>query len=272
MHDVPDVSDEMLMAFADDALDGAERAAVLAYLSGHPDARERVAMFALTRNRLIQLLNERLVEPVPERLLATIMGTQADPAAAGQGPARRPARLWDAVAASLGGFFSRASLGLSAASLALGAVAGIVVGTHMSARGTPGEALVALRGGAIVADGALAAALETSAGDKPATFASADGAATWTPVLTFESQDGRFCRQYALSAGSSGQSAALACRAATGHWRIEASLTLSQAGGTALVRPSGRTGEIEDKVAGMIKGDAIVGAAEQGLIARHWQR
>lgn len=279
MHEIPEFPDELLMAFADGELRGAERQNVVDYLSRNPAARERVAMFALTRDGLIRLLNEPLIEPVPERLLATIMGAKSRSSfgAAGRAPpARRTATLWDTLASSLGGFFSRSSLALPAAALAAGAVAGIVAAPHLTPHGVPAAgslpALIAMREGAIVATGSLASALESAPGGKPATLASADGAATLKPVLTFEAEDGRYCRQYTLTTPGFSRSAGLACRGAAGQWQIEAAVALGQApqSDKPVVQPSGNDGEIEDKVARMMKGNAIAGASEQGLIDRHW--
>ena len=274
MADLPEISNEMLMAFVDGELKGAELRIVLDYLDRNPGDRARLTPYQATRADLPPILSEALIGPSPDRLLETIM-TAPGPASGATGrapPSRRTETLWDTLAASFGGLFSRTSLGLPVTALALGAVAGILVGTRLPSFETPGSTLVAMRDGAIVAAGPLASALESATGDKPATLSAGDGAATWTPVLTFEAEDGRFCRQYTLSIPAGSQSAGLACRAAAGQWQIESAVALGQAAGQGGVRPSGRQGEIEDKVARMIKGDAIVGAPERSLIDRHWAK
>jgi len=97
---------------------------------------------------------------------------------------------------------------------------------------------------------------------------------TATPVLSFESRDGGYCRELAI-AGAGGSAAALACRRDDG-WQIEALSFLAgpaQSGGQpgGEFRPAGRASSaIDAAVDERIVGDPLDSAAETALIESAW--
>ena len=67
------MSDEMLMAYADDALSNAERRQVEAAIAVNPQLRRRLEPFVVTRSTLPEVFSEALTSPLPGRLLKTVM-------------------------------------------------------------------------------------------------------------------------------------------------------------------------------------------------------
>jgi anti-sigma factor RsiW len=151
--------------------------------------------------------------------------------------------------------------------LAIGGVLGYLVAEDGSA---PDAALLASMGGVARGSG-LDDTLETAPSGTAREIAAG---LTVTPVLSFESRDGGYCRELAI-AGANGSAAALACRGDDG-WRVEALSFLAgparngnQAGGE--FRPAGRaTSAIDAAIDERIVGDALDAAAEAALIGSAW--
>jgi hypothetical protein len=184
------LTDEMLMAYADGELDAAARAQVEAAMAADPDTARRVADHQRLREAVRRGFDAALDEPVPERLLAAARAGSA--ASAQVLPFRRPPprRTWPQWG-----------------TLAAGMVLGILVwqlgaGLH--------PALIASRGGDILATGPLAQALDMQlAATQPPDAAVHIG-------LTFRARDGRYCRTFQLRAGGT---AGLACN--DQGWKLE---------------------------------------------------
>jgi hypothetical protein len=105
-------------------------------------------------------------------------------------------------------------------------------------------------------------------------MASLDNGAKVRPLLTFKAGDGRYCREFALDSGGSGQTG-IACTGGAGKWRIEA---LDKAGAKL-----GNAGEIElasgARGAGLDAAyerlgasDPLDKAAETALISSKWRK
>jgi anti-sigma factor RsiW len=65
LHDPSGLSDQDLHDFVDDRLAPAERARVVAYLAGHPEAEARVAAYRAQNSAFRALRDEVLAVPVP---------------------------------------------------------------------------------------------------------------------------------------------------------------------------------------------------------------
>lgn len=150
--------------------------------------------------------------------------------------------------------------------LAIGTMLGLLVAPQ---DGGPEAGLLASTGG-VARDSALHATLETLPSGAMREIAA--GLAV-TPVLSFESRDGNYCRELAI-AGANGSGAAVACRREQG-WQVEA---LSFAAGAAPggqpggeFRPAGRPDSVIDTaVDERIAGDPLDPVAEATLIERGW--
>jgi hypothetical protein len=189
-------SDETLMAFADDELDSATRAAVEAAMREDPDLERRVAQHRAMRERFQLAYAAELDEAPPERLLAAALGIPR--------PVRKAAAQfrWQPVMQM-------------AASLLIGVGLGYFVQRHSSA------ILVENAGGGLVAGGVLAKALSNQLSNERIPSA---------PVqigLTFMAKSGDYCRTFTLAAAA--PSAGVACRRPD-DWQIQ---VLAQPSGVA---------------------------------------
>jgi hypothetical protein len=217
--------DETLMAFADGELDEARRAEIAAAIARDPELARRVDAHRAMHARVAQAFSRVLGEPVPEKLRAAAMnrGTVVNFPGAGARDAksRWSASHWTAMAASL------------------------LVGMFIAWRVfSPAEPLLVTRGDALVAAGALAAALDSQL---------ASNQSPGSDVLigvTFRAREGGFCRSFVLATQ---RTAGLACRA-DGDWRIAATaLTDAQKGeirqaGSAL--PPAIAAAVDERIAG----------------------
>lgn len=181
------VTDDMLMAWLDGELGAAERADVEAALAVDAALRARLEQQRRLRARLAAHYAPVVTEDVPERLRAMLEPKVVDLA---QARASRARPLWQSLAA-----------------IAATLVLGIAIGTRMPG-GDAGPVVV--RGGAMVASGALAEALDTQ-------LAAAQPADATTRIgVSFARANGQWCRTFDSAAVSG-----LACRDA-GDWRMVA--------------------------------------------------
>jgi hypothetical protein len=236
------VSDETLMAYADDALDPADRAAVETALAADPALRARLAAHRRLQAGLRIAFDDALSEPVPERLVAAV---HARPAAApvvdlaARRAARWSTREWSAMAASL----------------AAGAI--LAFGFGQSAR-PPAPDLVVAEGG-LAADGALARALEQR-------LAADQGAGAARIGISFRDKDGRYCRSFNVETV-----AGLACREDAG-WRV-ALVTAGQGDAGGDVRQAGAATppEVLAAIEARMAGDALDAAEEAAARDAGWR-
>jgi hypothetical protein len=207
--------DETLMAYADGELDEARRAAISTALEQDPELARRVAAHRALRTEVAGAFSSVIDQPVPDRLRAAAHGPASaepvrDPKPRGnvvQFPSRGSrapgapwrAREWTAMAASL--------------------VLGGLIGWQFMAR-SAGD--VTTQGGALVASGDLALALDTQLASTQSDDASV------RIGLTFKNKDGGYCRSFVSRASSA---AGLACHAGAG-WQLAFTEAIDpQAGG-----------------------------------------
>jgi hypothetical protein len=244
-------SDETLMAYVDDELDGATRAALQEAMAGDPRLAQRVARHRKLRARLSAAFDPVLEEPLPERLLAAARGTSA-----GSRPdnvialARaRPAAprwswpQWGAIAASL--------------------IAGVLL-SPLLLRQPAGGALVA-RDGQLVAGGVLEHALSEQLASSQTPEA---------PVrigVSFRAKGGDYCRTFVLR--DNGALAGLACRD-HGAWRLQVlAAAQSPAGAPGAYRPAAALpAPVMRAVDELIAGEPLDANAEAAARSRRWSR
>ena len=204
------IPDEMLAAYVDGELEGAERARIEQAIEQDAQLAQRVAQQRALRDRLRGAYNGVLQEAVPQRLAQAVKrGTPSGPAQvidlarvraerARRGNGQRQVKM------------RRYSI---AASLAVGLMAGIVV-QRLAAPG----AVTEFHDGTLLARGALAQALNEQLASSPV-----PGAAVRVG-LSFRSRSGNYCRTFALGGARS--------------WRPG----LSRTGSLAVAEPDGRRG------------------------------
>lgn len=240
------LSDDVLMAYADGELDAPLRAQVEEAMRSDPQVAAAVERHRALRADVFAAFAGVLDEPVPARLQPR---ESAPPvridvlAAAGARPL--PAR------------WSWPQWGAMAASLAVGVLAGALGwrATHAGADASP----FGRQGDALVAQGPLATALSQQLAAAPA---AGDGGVRLG--VSFRAVDGHYCRSFTL-----GATAGLACR--TGEaWRIpvlaegEAQQGAYRQAGSAL--PAAVLDAIDQRIAG----HALDAEAERAARAGGW--
>lgn len=229
----PEVSSEMLMAYADGLLDAEGSERIARDLPQRPDWQAEIAGYRLTRERLARAFDSALEEPVPDALSALVLG---QPASSGGGevipfPAHRkrlsPARL--AAAAAV----------FAAGTLAGGGGAALLqVASHQ-----PAEPAIMLAG-LLAPKDPLVGVLETS---PSATTVSLGDDRVVRPVQSFARADGVVCREFEAGRTGAGGVAGLACRE-SGGWRVDVLVATPRAPGIGegYVTASGPQTEVLD--------------------------
>lgn len=233
------ISDEMLGAYADGALDAEERAAVEDALARTPALRERLKAHRSLQAALDAQFGPVAEEPIPEHLRALLQpqAEVVDLAAARQKKeAKRPLFRWP-------------HYGAMAASLAVGLLASQLVFAD--------RAPVGMERGAMVARADLAQALDTQ-------LASAPEASEATRIgLTFADQGGRVCRTFDRPDLSG-----IACREG-GDWRM--AMTTAPSGAAGEYRQAGAPAVLE-RAQEMMAGQPFDAAAEKAARDAGWRR
>ena len=190
------IPDELLAAYVDGELEGAERVRIEQAIAQDAQLAQRVAQQRALRERLRGAFDGVLQEAVPQRL------AQAAKLGAPSGPAQviDLARVRaERARRGNGQRIVKVRRFTIAASLVVGLMAGVLI-QRLSAPG----ALTEFHDGSLLARGALARALnEQLAGAAPS-------AAEVRVGLTFKARSGNYCRIFALS--GSRPLAGLACR------------------------------------------------------------
>jgi hypothetical protein len=258
------------MAYADDALDPAERAGVEAAIATRPDYRAKVSKFRSTRKPVQQAINDQLNMERLAPLVAVIRGDQRRRMAASEKGARiftlpgarartistAPRTYWPmAIAASL--------------ALLMGGGAGWL--THGAATSASPE-FVAFSDGDLLAKGALAKVLETAPSGSALGVRAADGAWQLQTTFSFHASASP-CRRYEMSNEAIGRFGGYACRSGDGRWLVHAQVTLGKRA------PAGKdftpsAGDDDTALYAAIRaamdGDVLGSKEEARLIANRW--
>jgi hypothetical protein len=268
--DVADLSDEILMAYADDALDPAERAGVEAAIETRPDYQAKVSRFRATRKPVQQAINDQLNMERLAPLVARIRGDQRR----GMGASQKGARIFTLPGAPVRTMSTapRTYWPMAiAASLALLVGGGAGWFTHGVATSASPE-FVAFSDGDLVAEGALAKVLETARSGSALGARTADGA--WQLQTTFSFHaSGSPCRRYEISNAAIGRFAGYACRSGDGRWLVHAQVTLDKKGpvGTGFM-PAAQDDDaaLYAAIRSAMDGDVLGSKEEAQLIANRW--
>jgi len=244
-----ELTDDMLMAYADGELAPAQRARVEAAMRDDPGVAAAVERHRALRADVFAAFAGVLDEPVPERLRPAPAAPVRIDALAAAGARPLPARWRWGQAGAL------------AAALVLGVAVG-ALGWRGQARDA--GAIAARAGEAVVAQGVLAQALSTRL--------AADAAGGAGPVrigVSFAARDGTYCRSFQL-----GATGGLACRV-DGQWRIPvlAAGTLDGGAGGDGYRQAGSAlpAAVLEAIDARIAGAALDAAAERAARDRDWR-
>ena len=276
------VSDKMLMAYADGAVNAQMRTQIEAYLQTDPAARRRVEIFRKTGAPLSELYGQPMREPVPAALKDFVLNypldTQASKASSqNKGRVGLLSRFRKGAGlASLGRLLEMPAPArhwqLAAASAAF-LVLGIGIGAFLPGKSGASN-LVAFQDGRIYANGALRDVLEKELSGREARIGGTRGeAVTMRASLTFRSKQNSFCREYEIATPDNGGFIGLGCRDRNGRWALEAQLPAnrtSQGGGTKTASGPGNAA-LDVIVDDMIDGDALGSNQEAAEIGKGWK-
>jgi hypothetical protein len=234
------ITDDMLMAWLDGELDPAESARVEAALADDDVLRRRVEVQRKLRARLAARYDPVAEEEVPARLRAMLEGDapEGDVVDLAAVRARRARPAWQSLAA-----------------IAATLVLGIAIG-RIGSGGNEGP--VTVDGGALVARGALAEALDTR-------LASAqDPGATTRIGVSFARADGRLCRTFD-GTGLAG----LACRDENG-WQVMMAVPGSGTAQGGYRQAGSATAPVLQAAQEMMAGEPFDAAAERRARNAGW--
>jgi hypothetical protein len=237
------VTDEMLMAYADDELDAGARAQVEQAMRADRSIEQRVTQFREQRRLLQAAYAAELDEPVPEKVLATLRAAPAAavvvdfPRAETRSRPRRASFRYTALAASI--------------------LVAVGVGVIMWQR----SLLIRHVGDAVLARGALARGLSEQL--------SGDDAGRVRVGLSFLAKSGAYCRTFEIRGGS--PSAGLACRHGE-QWNIDV-LVHTPNEGESPYRTAGTDvpPDVLKAVEAEIAGEPLDRAGETAARAAHWR-
>ena len=263
---VAELSDETLMAFADNALANAERAKVEAILALRPDLMEKVRRFERTGAPIGRAFDE--LGPVPAAMVEHVrrLANSSSSATVADLSVARQLRA-DAGSKPKFGMASRGrQMSWQAMAMAASVCLAIGTGAGWTARSTVGPTQAMEPTAALVQ-----IALERVAGGSEIVLTNgAAGSVRVKPAVTFLDKEHRYCREYQMTGDALAPAAGVACRSRGGAWQV-----VTQANVDPSMRPAeGKKDEISvgAMIEKIIDGDYLAPDFEAQLIARHWQR
>lgn len=255
-----EITDEMLMAYADGVLDAAKIAAVEVRLAGDPELARRFAHFERTSSRMLAPAFEPLTNlPVPERLLRAAGGMPvAAPAAAS--PASDSNILEEMFGRLIEGMRGLMPQGTSPLAAAFSLAALVVLGGY-------GAQLLARQ---VPEPQPFRIVLETAQSNSVVRFKDETGERSVMPVLSFQDKDGRFCRKYEVTRSNTTRITGVACRDANGDWKIDIEADAGVAPKSGDYETVGANA-VDDRIVDMIKGDALDRSRENEQLKKGWK-
>ena len=255
-----DVLREKVMAFSDGELPFEQWRDVLEEVVDDPDLLRYLNVCRFTRE-LRRVFDRELIGGTPERLLAAINQWNTSSSAG----ARISANNNTPSLTRLTGRFRMPAWALAAA-------AALVVGasTGWFAQQALRENFTTLEVRGLVASVALQTVLDTTPSGKTANVARD---LSLKPVMSFPSQNGKWCRQYELGHGGNLRSVGLACRSDDGTWTVQAQTAATPSIGEQNYKYVGENDRIIEGVrTQIIEGETLTGPEESEQIAGKWQR
>ena len=275
---VESIPDEMLMAYADGSLASTEHARMERLLASDPQLRARLEPFVASRLGLAEIFCPLVDAPIPERFVAKILASTAA-AKSVEAKLSRPRSPWRVTLISmreaLFGYRLQPIAAIAFTSLLLvGAAAGWLLSRLADFSSAQSAAVVAIDDSGLNAANVLAKALETGPSGQTVTFELRDGVTgSITPVLTFRSNESRFCRQYKIELSDSRRYVGLGCRTDRKQWRVIVHLEIDpRMSSPGMYRPASTSGSaaVDAAVNVLIAGEALGPESESALIENEW--
>ena len=254
------VPDELLMAYADDALPDDQRCEVEAFLQADEVARAYVENLRRSAHALRQAYDAPMHESPPQRLIDAILQPSSNVMSI-QSARKRTARKTLPVA-----------LAASLAALA------VLVSVKTFDNVQPDRAVLTLTAGLLAPNSALSDVLETARSGDSRAIGDRSGGAIAQPMLTFFDRDDRPCREMEVHQAAAGSvDLLIACRGADAAWNVEGVYRLSASTDSARnetgFAPAAGAGNgapdaLLDRLGG---GDPVSPQQEQRLLRSGWR-
>ena len=269
------ISDEVLMAFADGALPEVDHKRIAQRIANDKGLTARLQPFVVTRTALSELFGGATAGPIPERLLKTV---REAPIATAARAARREretgfvARAVETLRETLFPSGFALAHAFTVASLLAGGAAAGWLAANSSTGGRAGSD-IAFTNGLMYAEGALAQTLERQPSAR-STDTVVNG--SMAPRLTFVANDHRFCRQYEMASEAGRHFSGFACRENGGAWQVvihaetQGGMPGTGKAGHETAAGSGSPA-VEAAIDKVVDGGQLERDAEAALIAKGWK-
>ena len=273
------ISDQRLSAFMDGELPAEDHAEIEKLLETDSELQERLQRFQGADEIAVSMIKEIDEAPMPAAVTALLSPSMSSAPSQPTPPERwrnkRPGGLFQRPVS-----FSKLAPIALAASLLL--MIGLLVGRHSLSFVAPPLNSNIVVAEAIAPDSLLFQALENTPSSIPV---SDDKGASITPLLTFQTAQGSWCREIIIADGGEPQRAApmraLACKDGSGKngsdWQLEIAMVDAMANGAIPsslgdYRPATSAGptEFDAYINDKISGDPLSADEEQALIENGW--
>ena len=252
------ISDELLMAYADNALDELQRRQVEAYLQTDPAAQQFVDDMVRSSELVRRAFDVPMHQPPPQRLLHTINGAPENNVVRFASRKHAVSRRWVSIAV--------------AASLV---VAAIAITTHLSGPPQQTESVAAIGTGPVPNPSPIFTALERTVSGEPVQFETSPGTHA-VAMQTFRDGDNRPCRELELQQHTGVViQTVIACRQSDAQWTVEGVFASTQAQPTSTQGYTPASGASDGQVDAMLNtlgaSDPLPPALERQLIVNGWR-
>ena len=252
------ITDEKISAFLDGELSADETAILVDALEKDSNLSRRIEQLSTVDRVIHAAYSNTDNTPLPDSVLALIQ-TQ-----------NMPSSILDTIKAQMAAMFAQKHYWPATLAASIALVFGIGLGNQLKTETTSPQQLSLLVAGMLAEESPLAVVLETARSANTIHIEDLPVVAI-TPVLTFRSSTGNYCREFTLVAQDSGNRA-VACRNEQG-WIIEMVVTDTPARGDSGIYSTASTTvttAFDGFVDGLI-GDAPLGVdAELSLITSGW--
>ena len=270
------LDDELLTAYLDGELDAVKMSEVERQLEQSPDLSRQLERLRATDTALKQAYHDIDERPLPDAVLNML---ESFPASQEQTATEETGNDTADVIPFRGKSKSVSHTPIwqiaAAASVALVIGLGIGRSLFLPESTAPEQTLILAKPGTgpVEPDSALFAVLENQPSAVPLTIDEQDGTVA-TPVMSFESIDNRYCREFSITS-TSGGTRGVACKG-DNQWVVE--ITVATVGQPAVDAGSYQTASqaiapvIDNAIQSMIKGEAFGSERETQAIKEHWNR
>lgn len=124
----------------------------------------------------------------------------------------------------------------------------------------------------LVATVPLKAALDTIPSSSSLVSVPAGKPVQFRALMTFQTRDRGYCRQYELALGAQERMAGIACRSPSGDWSVLLQSPRPPSTPGRIVPASGHNAVFDAAINALIDGDPLVAEAEAAIINNGWQK